>query len=138
MQVVLSSLGQVLRLLALVFVSPVRVCGEFGFDLWLVVVVVGERRVHLSEAQVRTCDSDLLRCLTLLVQTDDVVDANPRVVDGRLAAAAARTLHDVRVGGLGSRFTLKGATTRKTRCCRRVSVMFTNDGSGAIEDLLTP
>jgi len=69
-------------------------------DLIGMVVVVGERCVDLREAEVGICLENLLGEPSLLVQIDEVRDADPGVVDRSLAAAVPGLLHDVRVRDL--------------------------------------
>jgi len=98
-----SAPGESLSLTAFVSLVPSLLGLERLLDLIGMVVVVGERRVDLRQAEVGIRLEDLLGGLPLLVQIDDVRDADPGVVNCSLAAAVTRLLHDVRVRDLRRR-----------------------------------
>jgi hypothetical protein len=88
--------AQEIGLLALVLFVPGFVFLDISLYLLLMVIVVGERRVHLSQTQ-RIFLEHLLRRVAFLVEVDDVDHAHPRVIDGRAASAHAWDSRDVRV-----------------------------------------
>jgi hypothetical protein len=54
---------------------PIRRChiflGDIGFNLFAVGVIIGQRRVHLSECQMRILEGNFLRCHARLVPAED-------------------------------------------------------------------
>jgi hypothetical protein len=91
-----TTLAEELSLVALVLFVPGFVFLDVAFDLVLVIVVVGKRRMDLSQGQ-RIFLEHLFRRVALFVEVDDVEDAYSSVIDGRAASAHTRDLRDVRV-----------------------------------------
>jgi len=59
--------------------------GQLSFDLVHVILTVRQRRVDSSEGEIGLLHECLLGSLRLLVKEDHVVDADPGLVDARLA-----------------------------------------------------